>query len=132
MSEDCIFCRIIKRKVPTQVIYEDDKVIVIPDKYPTTPGQTLIIPKKHVSYFVDVDDETFSHSMNISKKVAKASDTAFNSERTCLLIEGFEVPHVHIKLFPTYGEGLNIHEAKEASNEELINVAESIKKALRD
>ena len=95
-----IFTKIINREIPAAFVYEDDVCVAIIDKFPETVGKTLIIPKKQVDYIFDLDDETYQHLFEIAKKVSKALDKTFKTERTCLLVEGFEIPHVHIKLYP--------------------------------
>lgn len=99
MSES-IFTKIINHEVPGHVVYEDDHCIAILDKFPAVVGQSLVIPKKEIDYAFDLDDDTYLHLFQIAKKIGKASDKAFNAERTCLVVEGFDVPHVHIKIYP--------------------------------
>lgn len=53
-----------------------------------------------MDYIFDLDNETYAHIFQVAKKVALASDKAFSTVRTCLIVEGFEVPHVHIKIYP--------------------------------
>ena len=48
MSEKCIFCKIIKREIPAEIIYEDDDVISFKDVEPKAPCHALVIPKKHI------------------------------------------------------------------------------------
>lgn len=95
-----IFSKIIAREIPSQFIYEDKICIVIMDKFPSVRGQALVIPKLEIDYLFDLSEEIYDHIFNVAKRVAKAMDIAFDTERTCLVVEGFEVPHVHIKLFP--------------------------------
>lgn len=95
-----VFSKIINREIPAQFVFEDDVCVVVMDKFPSVKGQTLVIPKVEIDYAFDLDEKTYSHIFTIAKKVAKASDKAFNTFRTCLVVEGFEVPHVHIKLYP--------------------------------
>ena len=99
MSES-IFTKIINHDVPGHFVYEDDHCIAILDKFPAVVGQSLVIPKKEIDYAFDLDDDTYMHLFQVAKKIGKASDKAFNAERTCLVVEGFDVPHVHIKIFP--------------------------------
>lgn len=131
---DSIFSKIIRREIPAQFVYEDDTCVVIMDKFPTVKGQTLVIPKKEVDYIFDIDDETYLHLLKVAKKVALASDKAFKTVRTCLAVEGFEVPHAHIKLYPmtdtSRGLGPFLSGGEMASDEELSKQAEEIKKFL--
>jgi len=125
-NQDCIFCKIVNKEIPARIIYEDDKCIVLPDKFPGTEGQVLVISKKHKPYIFDLNEAIFTDLFKIARKVGRAIDKAFPSERTCILVEGFDVPHIHVRLHPTYGKGL-IRNGDEASNEELTEVVEKIK-----
>lgn len=95
-----IFTKIINREIPAHVVYEDDRSIAILDKFPVVDGQTLVIPKHEVDYAFELPDELYHHLFAIAKKLVPALDRTFDTERTCLIIEGFEVPHVHVKLYP--------------------------------
>jgi histidine triad (HIT) family protein len=97
-----IFTKIINREIPGHFIFEDQLCVAILDKFPAIPGQTLIIPKAEIDYIVDLDEETYVHICSIAKKVARALDAVFMAKRTCFVVEGFEVPHVHIKLYPMH------------------------------
>lgn len=131
-----IFTKIINREVPGHFIYEDEYCVAILDKFPAVKGQSLVIPKKDVDYAFDLDDETYLHLFQVAKKVGKASDRALAAERTCLVVEGFDVPHVHIKIYPLQNTekalGAIMHESAEASDEELTIVATQIQAALED
>ena len=45
--EDCLFCKIIKGEIPSNTVYEDEKVKVFLDISPVNEGHLLIVPKKH-------------------------------------------------------------------------------------
>lgn len=129
MADDCIFCKILKGDVPAVQVYEDDICVVLMDKFPATKGQSLVVPKKHDDYIVDLDDETYNHLFSVAKKIAKATDAALETVRTCFVVEGFMVPHVHIRLHPSYKKHLEMH-GREANDEELKDIAEKIKAKL--
>lgn len=100
MSDKTIFSKIIDREMPAHIIHEDAICIVILDIFPSTPGQAIVIPKEPVDYIFDLPDEIYDHILHVSKNVAKALDEAFSTSRTCIVVEGYEVPHAHIKLYP--------------------------------
>ena len=54
--EECIFCKIINKEIPTNIIEEDEDVIVIKDISPKAPTHLLIIPKKHIRTLNDLED----------------------------------------------------------------------------
>lgn len=133
ISMSTIFTKIINREIPGHFVYEDDICVVLMDKFPAVPGQTLIVPKQEADYLFDLPQETYDHLFTIAKKVAKASDEAFATLRTCLVVEGFEVPHVHLRLYPmTEKESLGhvITQQQEARDETLAKQAEQIKAEL--
>lgn len=125
-----IFDKILTKEVPAQFVYEDDICVVIMDKFPVVTGQVLIIPKEHVDYLFDINDETYQHLFVITKRIAKALDRVYSTLRTCVAIEGFEVPHAHIKLYPLTTVGFKVHGGKIAEDADLLEEAEKIKKEL--
>jgi len=125
-----IFEKIIAREIPAHFVYEDEQCAVILDRFPAVPGQVVIITKEPVDYFFELDDELVAHLLRVAKRVAKALDKTFNTVRTCLVIEGLEVPHTHIKLYPITEKKLNTSPGPEADDETLAKQAEEIKRAL--
>ena len=55
--EDCIFCKIIKREIPSSIVYEDDDIIAFRDVNPVAPVHILVIPKKHISSLLELNEE---------------------------------------------------------------------------
>ena len=131
-----IFTKIINREIPGQFIYEDDTCVAILDKFPTVIGQSLVIPKKEIDYIFDLGDDTYQHIFSVAKKIAAASDRALNAARTCLVVEGLDVSHVHIKIYPLPDTdtplGKRLHMGEERSDEELSVVATQIQAALEE
>lgn len=128
-----IFTNIINREIAGHFVYEDDLCVVIMDKFPAVAGQTLVIPKQEIDYLFDVPPELYQHLFTVAQKIANASDTAFSAIRTCLVVEGFEVPHVHLRLYPMVTkENLSTVMAQQqpASDEELAKQAAVLKAAL--
>ena len=122
-----IFDKIIAKEVPAQFVYEDDVCVVIMDKFPVIQGQVLIIPKTCVDYFVNLDDVTYTHLLNVARQISKALDSTYSTLRTCLLIEGFEVSHMHIKLYPVTRREFHIHGGKEVDDVTLEIEAQKIR-----
>lgn len=125
-----IFTKIIDRQIPGHFLYEDDVCVVILDRFPNVKGQCLVIPKKEVDYAFDLDTETYNHIFNVAKTMAKALDKALMTFRTCLVVEGFDVAHVHLKLYPLKRKdaplGGHMHIGDEADDAELTVIATQI------
>jgi len=98
MNEQCIFCKIIKKEIPAEIVYEDDTFLAFLDINPQSPGHTQIIPKKHTRWVWDV--ENIGEYFEIAQKIAKAQQAAFGNEWILSKVIGDEVPHAHIWVFP--------------------------------
>ena len=57
--DDCLFCKIIKKEVPSEIIYEDSNFLVFLDIKPATNGDSLIVPKKHYLDLTTIPDDLF-------------------------------------------------------------------------
>ena len=99
--EDCIFCKIIRKEIPSEIVYEDEKVIAFKDVNPAAPIHILVVPKKHIETLLDVkdeDSELISYIYQIINKIAKDEGFAENGFRVivnCGKDSGQEVMHIH-------------------------------------
>lgn len=125
---DSIFTKIIKGEVPGVIVWQDEKVFILMDKFPTALGQALVIPKEQIDYMFTMPDPLYSHIWLVTKRLANAMDKAFSPQRVCTVVEGFDVPHVHVRVYPIReGETLNAHHGSIADDAELRECAEKIK-----
>lgn len=129
---DSIFTKIAKREIPADIIYEDEYTFVIADKFPSMPGQLLVITKRQTPYIFGLPNSEYQALMATTKKIATALDAVSGKERTCIAIEGFEVPHVHVRLYPCNEPGLILSPRQEATTEEMADLAERLKEALAE
>jgi len=101
---DCLFCKIIERKIPSSIVYEDDRILAFNDIDPQAPTHVLIVPKRHIPTLndVSVEDEQMVGSL-VRRAAAIAKDlglsetgyrTLFNTNRGA----GQSVFHVHLHL----------------------------------
>jgi histidine triad (HIT) family protein len=70
------------------------------DVRPLSPGHTLVVPITEVDQWTDLEPELAAHLVGISHAVGVAQRGVFAPERIGLVIAGFEVPHVHVHVFP--------------------------------
>jgi len=82
------------------IAYEDDSYIAFADISPRANGHLLVVPKAVHEQFTDMNPSEFSALMNMSHKIAKALQSAADTERIQLGIVGEDVPHVHVHLIP--------------------------------
>ena len=134
-EKDCVFCKIVKGEIPCEKIYEDEDVLVFLDAFPFMKGQTLIIPKQHLApWLFGLNEEIYTKLMLIAKRIAKAMDESFDCAKVGMMVEGLEVDHVHIKMFPLGERGFK--ESRKIldplpSKEEMKEISEKIRENLR-
>jgi histidine triad (HIT) family protein len=139
MTEDCLFCKIISGKIPSNKVYEDDAVFAFLDIYPASEGHTLVAPKKHFSNFTDMSAEDVASLFETARKITAAVEKAFSAEGSNIGINngevaGQEIPHVHVHVIPRRkgdgGRGIKSIVWTEPDTTNLKEVAEKIGRAL--
>ncbi|MDW5550576.1 HIT family protein [Methanosarcina sp.] len=139
MTEDCLFCKIIEGKVPSEKVYEDTAVFAFLDVFPASEGHTLVAPKKHFSKFTDMDAESVASLFEATRKITAAIEEAFSAEGSNIGINdgkvaGQEVPHVHVHVIPRRkgdgGRGIKSIVWTEPDTANLKEVGEKIRRAL--
>lgn len=101
---DCIFCKIIDGQIPAKKIYEDNKFLAFHDINPKAKIHALVIPKKHIPTFMDVQANDLSlmgELHQVIQHVAKELDIAekgFRVVNNCKDDGGQEVYHIHYHL----------------------------------
>ena len=119
MNDDCLFCKIIKKEIPSEIIYEDDKVLVFLDINPTTNGDTLVIPKKHYLDIFECDNDIINHMNNIMKNLYKTYQEKLNCQGLTITTNkdyGQEIKHFHIHFIPRYPDD----EISHSSNKNIL------------
>jgi histidine triad (HIT) family protein len=126
-----IFSKIVNRDIPAYIVAEDDFNIAILDINPLVVGHTLVIPKKEVDYYFELDAEDFDRLNHFAKKVAKAIETVIPCLRIGVSVIGLEVPHTHVHLIPLNSmDDINFSRAKlKLTQEEFENTAKIIQDA---
>jgi histidine triad (HIT) family protein len=99
---DCLFCKIVERKLPSEIVYEDEAVLAFNDISPQAPTHVLIIPKSHVATVNDVADANVLATL-IERARAIAADrgiaaTGYRIVLNCNAAGGQTVYHVHLHL----------------------------------
>ena len=104
--EDCLFCKIIKGEIPSNTVYEDEKVKVFLDISPVNEGHLLIVPKKHYQNLLDTDKEIREYMLEVIKeKLYPLLKEKLNIDGLTISQNndyGQEVKHFHIHVIPRY------------------------------
>lgn len=114
----CIFCDIVSKKIPSRIVYEDEKVLAMLDISPLSKGHTVILPKKHVDSLLESDEETVLSCMQVAYKLSHHLCEKLHADGCNLLVNSHEeagqsVAHMHFHVIPRY------------KNDEVINLLTS-------
>lgn len=99
-----IFSKIAAGEIPSYKCAESEKFYAFLDINPLTVGHTLVIPRREVDYYFDLDDDELAEMQLFAKRVAKAVKQAFPCRKVAQVVLGLEVPHAHIHLIPMQTE----------------------------
>lgn len=105
MNKDCLFCKIIKKEVPSFILYEDEDLMVILDAYPDADGHTLIIPKKHYEDILNIDNETLIKIFDKAREITTKLMKKLGKDAITFVInygEAQVIKHFHLHLIPNY------------------------------
>lgn len=105
MATDCLFCKIVTGEIPSNKIYEDDRVIVILDIFPVSEGHALVIPKTHSVHLEDCSMDDAVAMMRAVKTItpkllAAVGGDGFNLSMNNGLSASQEIPHTHLHIMP--------------------------------
>jgi len=103
--EDSIFTKIIKGEIPCHKVHEDDHSLAFLDINPIQPGMVLVVSKQQVDHLWDLPTDAYDSLMQTVYKVGNQLRKTFpDKKRVAVIVEGFEVAHAHVKLFPVDNE----------------------------
>jgi histidine triad (HIT) family protein len=105
MSEDCVFCRIIRKEAPASFVYEDEQVAAFLSHRPVNVGHTLVVPKKHYVNIYEISEDEVAYLFRITKRVAHAVRDAVQAEGIRIVQNNGEaagqvVFHLHVHIIP--------------------------------
>ena len=101
---DCVFCKIVRGEIPSQIIYRDKDVVVFPDINPVTPVHLMVIPVKHITSLAEVTDADtalVAKMVAVANKVAREQGLSVKGYRLTINSgpdAGQVVPHLHMHL----------------------------------
>lgn len=136
--ENCIFCKIVKGEIPSEMVYEDEHTCAFLDINPNNHGHTLVIPKDHFENIYTVPDETLARTMLVVKKLSVAIKNSLDADGINLTMNnekaaGQIVFHAHIHVIPRYKtDDFKGFPKKSYKDGEAEAVAKKIKSELKD
>ncbi|NJC72490.1 HIT family protein [Planosporangium thailandense] len=98
-----VFTKIINGELPGRFVWTDDRAVAFLTIAPITPGHTLVVPREEIDDWTTMEPDLQAHLMVVAGKIGAAVRRAFDAPRAGLIIAGFEVPHTHLHVLPTWG-----------------------------
>jgi histidine triad (HIT) family protein len=129
-----IFTKIIDGEIPGVFVWRDAECVAFLSIAPMKPGHTLVVPRREVDHWIDLEPVLSRHLFTVAQSIGKAQEQAFRPRRIGVMIVGDEVPHAHIHVVPINSAGeLSFARADQNPPEgSLDEAAEKIRAALRD
>jgi diadenosine tetraphosphate (Ap4A) HIT family hydrolase len=128
-----LFSKIIDGELPARFVWSDPDVVAFLTIAPLTPGHTLVVPRQEIDRWTDADSAVISACMTVAHRIGIAVRTAFGAPRAGLIVAGFEVPHLHVHVFPAWTMAdFDWARAKPAGEADLDQAAERLRAALAD
>lgn len=135
---DCIFCNIVAKKIPSYTVYEDADTVSFLDIFGATDGHAMVVLKKHGETILSYTPEELGALWASAQKVAAAIERAFDTKILSIGINHGEpagVKHLHIHIMPRFeGDGGGIIQSlpgRKLSNKNFVEVAEKIGRELK-
>ncbi|AWR93477.1 HIT family protein [Acidianus brierleyi] len=131
----CIFCDIVNDRLQSNVIYRNDYITVILDKFPLAPGHTLILSNEHYDNFLECPEKISCEIAKMSSIVAKAVISSVNADGARILTNigksaGQVIFHLHVHIIPSWSDPPSEYKEFEPRKEQPLEYYETLKKVI--
>ena len=128
-----VFTRIINGELPGRFVWKDETCVAFLSIGPLTQGHILVVPRAEVDLWTEAEPELVSHLMTVAQAIGQVQVQAFNAHRAGLMVAGYEIPHLHVHVWPS--NSLEDFDLDQVDNnpepEDLDEAAERIRAGLR-
>ncbi|ABM06994.1 HIT family protein [Arthrobacter sp. Rue61a] len=97
-----LFTKIINGEIPGRFVWKDQDVVAFLTISPITQGHTLVVPRDEVDSWTHASPELLAKVMDVAQRIGKVQEDLFDAKRVGVLMEGFEVDHLHVHVWPAY------------------------------
>jgi histidine triad (HIT) family protein len=131
-EEECVFCKIVRGKLPSYGVYEDERHVAFLDINPFSAGHTLVCPRRHGETLWDMDEHEIAEVFKVASKVSMGVVAATKADGFRIMQNNGEaanqaVAHIHVHVIPSRLEDKGRFSRMKLSEKEMAEVAESIK-----
>ena len=112
---ECLFCKIVNKELPSEIVYEDKEILVFKDINPKAPVHLLIVPKKHIPSVNELkkeDKDLIGSLFLVAKNMAEKTEINKTGYKLCFNVgkgAGQMVDHLHLHLLGGWTEGAPKH-----------------------
>lgn len=126
---NCVFCKIAKKEIDSEIVYEDENFIAFLDINPRSKGMTIVAPKLHIKNLEELPKEIFE----VTVKIALAIQKALSSETIGMALMPSQIDHLHLRIYPYFKDEIPLIENKpiQISREELAKIGEKIRENIQ-
>ena len=96
-----LFTRIIDGEIPGRFVWADEQCVAFLTIEPLQPGHVLVVPREEHAHWIDLPTDLAAHLFAVAQTIGKAQQEAFTPNRIGLLIQGYEVAHTHVHVWPS-------------------------------
>lgn len=133
-KDDCLFCKIIRRELPAQVVYEDAQTMAFLDVMPRAKGHTVVVSKHHSEGLLDLPESEVAPLFLAVRRIADRIAEALRTDGLTIgvnqgIVSGQTIPHLHVHIMPRFSGdgGGSIHSVvNHPPKESLAEIAEKI------
>ena len=121
----------VAQEIPCHRVWENERFLAVLDIHPVREGHLLVLPKAHTDYLFDLSSSEYHDVWEVCRLLSEPLRRTMGSKRIGVIVEGFQVPHLHVHLIPVDGGNqLDPCLAQAAEFSGLAHLAEKIREGL--
>lgn len=97
-----VFTKIIDGELPGRFVWREEDLVAFLSIGPISPGHTLVVPRQEIDQWTDAPDDLLARMMTVGKVIGNAQKQVWGAPRAGVIVAGFEVPHLHLHVLPTW------------------------------
>ncbi|MGI8506292.1 MAG: HIT family protein [Solirubrobacteraceae bacterium] len=104
---DCLFCKIIAKEIPAQIVAEDERAVAFMDISPATRGHALVVPRRHATNVLEIEPDDLAATVLAAQRLARRITERLGTDgvnllNSCGSVAWQTVFHLHVHVIPRY------------------------------
>lgn len=97
-----LFTKIITGEIPGRFVWSDEACVAFLTIDPLTDGHAMVVSREEIEQWTDADEQTWAHLQRVAQIIGRAQQAEWEAPRVGMLLEGFEVAHLHVHTWPAF------------------------------